>query len=52
MPKALIKLGAGRMADEILGSVNARPTVLQSSGYSFSDRDVAEVLRAGLNAED
>jgi len=52
VPKALIKLGAGRMADEILGSVNARPTVLQSSGYSFSDRDVAEVLRAGLNAED
>jgi len=48
VPKALIKVGAGRMADEILGSVNARPTVLQSSGYSFRDRDVAEVLRAGL----
>lgn len=48
VPKALIKVGAGRMADEILGSMNARPVVLQSSGYSFTDRDVAEVLRAGL----
>ena len=48
VPKALIKVGAGRMADEILGSVNARPAVLQASGYSFQDRNVAEILRAGL----
>lgn len=50
VPKALIKLGAGRMADEILGSMNARPAILESSGYTFQDRDVAEVLRAGLSA--
>ena len=49
VPKAAIKVGAGRMADEILGSVNARPTVLEGSGYVFEDRDVADVLRAGLN---
>ncbi len=49
VPKAVIKVGAGRMADEILGSVNARPTVLEGSGYVFEDRDVADVLRAGLN---
>ena len=52
VPKALIRVGAGRMADEILGSVNARPAVLQSAGYSFSDRNVAEVLRAGLSSDD
>jgi hypothetical protein len=47
-PKALVKLGAGRMADEILGSVNARPAALEATGYEFRDRDVADVLRAGL----
>ena len=51
VPKALIKVGAGRMADEILGSVNARPAVLEASGYTFQDRNVAEVLRAGLSAQ-
>lgn len=48
VPQALIKVGAGRMADEILGSVNARPAVLEAAGYTFQDRDVADVLRTGL----
>lgn len=51
VPKALIKVGAGRMADEILGSVNARPAALEAAGYAFQDRNVAEVLRAGLSAQ-
>lgn len=51
VPSALIKLGAGRMADEILGSMNARPAVLEAAGYTFKDRNVAEVLRAGLSAQ-
>ena len=51
VPSALIRVGAGKMADEILGSMNARPTVLEGSGYTFQDRDVAEVLRAGLTAQ-
>ena len=46
------QVGAGRMADEILGSMNARPAVLEASGYAFQDRDVAEVLRAGLTRTD
>ena len=50
VPAALIKVGAGRMSDEILGSMNARPTALEASGYTFRDRDVAEVLRAGLGS--
>jgi hypothetical protein len=32
----------------VLGSVNARPTVLEDSDYRFSDRTVHEVLRAAL----
>jgi uncharacterized protein len=50
VPKPLIKVGAGRMADEILGSVNARTEVLEQAGYAFKDRNVAEILRAGLSA--
>ena len=48
-PKALIRLGAGRLASELLGSVNARPVALEAAGYEFRDRDVADVLRAGLS---
>ena len=51
VPSALIKVGGGRMADEILASVNARPAALEASGYTFQDRNVAEVLRAGLSAQ-
>jgi uncharacterized protein (TIGR01777 family) len=51
-PKALIRLGAGRMADELLGSVNARPAALEAVGYEFRDRDVSDVLRAGLASAD
>ncbi len=50
VPGRLIRLGAGRMSDELLGSVNARPVVLESAGYEFRDRNVAEVLRAGLSS--
>jgi len=50
-PKALLKVGAGRMAPEILGSVNARPAALEAAGYDFQDRDAADVLRAGLSAQ-
>jgi uncharacterized protein (TIGR01777 family) len=49
VPKRLVKLGAGRMAGELLGSINARPAALEAAGYEFLDRNVAEVLRAGLN---
>ena len=51
VPKSVIKIAGGRMADEVLGSVNARPAVLEASGYAFKDRNVAEVLRAGLSAQ-
>ena len=51
-PKSLVKLGAGRMASEILSSINARPAALEAAGYTFRDRNVAEVLRSGLASLD
>lgn len=48
VPKTVVKVATGRMADEILGSVNARPAALEAAGYEFQDRDVDDVLRAGL----
>ena len=48
VPRFAIEAGAGPMAPEVLGSVNARPTVLEDADYRFSDRTVHEVLRAAL----
>ena len=47
-PAAVLKLAAGRMAPELLGSVNARPAALERAGYDFQDVDVREVLSAAL----
>ncbi len=47
-PKAVLKVGAGQMANELLGSVNARPAALESAGHEFRDRDVRAVLAAAL----
>jgi uncharacterized protein (TIGR01777 family) len=47
-PAAVLKVAAGRMAPEILGSVNARPAALERAGYDFEDEDVTAVLAAGL----
>jgi len=48
VPKAALRLGAGKMAPELLGSLNVRPAALIESGYEFHDRDVDAVLAAGL----
>lgn len=48
VPKAALRLGAGKMAPELLGSLNVRPEALIASGYEFQDRDVTAVLEAGL----
>jgi NAD dependent epimerase/dehydratase family enzyme len=49
VPSFAIRLGAGRLAPEALGSLNLRPTVLEGAGYQFRDRTVHEVVRAGLS---
>jgi uncharacterized protein (TIGR01777 family) len=48
VPSPLLKLGAGRMAPELLGSLNVRPAALEASGYLFRDREVHSVLRSAL----
>lgn len=48
VPAPAVRLAAGAMAPEVLGSVNARPQALLSSGYAFHDRDVRDVVAAAL----
>jgi uncharacterized protein (TIGR01777 family) len=48
VPRAVLKVAAGRMAPEVLGSLNVVPAALEASGYAFHDRDVLAVVRAGL----
>jgi uncharacterized protein len=52
VPAPLVKLAAGRMAPEVLGSTRALPAALLDSGYEFSDIDVRDVIATGLNATD
>lgn len=47
-PAFAIRVGAGPVSGEVLGSINLRPTVLEATGYSFRDRTVHEVVRTGL----
>jgi uncharacterized protein (TIGR01777 family) len=48
VPGAALRLGAGRLSPELLGSVDARPEVLTASGYEFLDPDVRAVLTTAL----
>ncbi|HEX4471428.1 MAG TPA: TIGR01777 family oxidoreductase [Nocardioides sp.] len=48
VPSAAIKLGAGPLAPELLGSVNLLPQALVDTGYEFRDHDVTDVVAAGL----
>jgi uncharacterized protein (TIGR01777 family) len=49
VPKTVLRLAAGRMAPEVLGSLNVVPAALEACGYQFGDRDVRAVVRAGLS---
>ena len=48
VPSPLLTLGAGKMAPELLGSLNVRPAALEAADYAFQDRDVTAVLATGL----
>lgn len=48
VPALAIRIGAGPLAPELLGSVNLVPRALVDAGFEFSDRDVTDVLAAGL----
>ncbi|MCD6641191.1 MAG: TIGR01777 family oxidoreductase [Nocardioides sp.] len=47
-PAGVLRVAAGPLAPEILGSVNAQPAALERAGYDFRDQDVTEVLAAAL----
>lgn len=48
-PGAVLKVAAGQLAPELLGSVNTRPAALLERGYTFADPDVRAVLGAALD---
>lgn len=51
-PSPVLRVAAGEMGPELLGSVNARPAALLASGYEFRDPDVTEVVSSGLARRD
>ncbi|MCM0619538.1 TIGR01777 family oxidoreductase [Nocardioides bruguierae] len=51
-PAPVMKVAAGRLAPELLGSLNLRPAALEALGFTHRDPDVAAVLAAGLAAAD
>jgi uncharacterized protein (TIGR01777 family) len=51
-PGLLLRGALGPAAPELLRSLDLRPQVLLEAGYRFHDRDVAEVLRAGVEQLD
>jgi hypothetical protein len=48
VPATAIRIGAGPLASEVLGSMNLVPKALQDAGFEFRDRDVTDVLASGL----
>ncbi len=49
VPAAVLRPAAGKMANELLGSVNPVPAALHAEGFTFADPDVRAVLREGLH---
>ena len=49
VPAPVIKVAAGRVSSELLGSMNTRPQALLDLGYEFQDPDVSSVLASGLS---
>jgi uncharacterized protein (TIGR01777 family) len=46
VPGPVLKVAAGQMAPELLGSLNIRPVAIEALGYRFEDRHVDDVLVA------
>jgi len=43
-PAPVLRLAAGRMAPELLGSIRAVPQALADAGFEFADPTVVEIL--------
>ena len=50
VPGPMLRVAAGQMAPELLGSLNVRPAALAGVGFEFLDPDVGAVLTTGLAA--
>jgi uncharacterized protein (TIGR01777 family) len=48
VPAPLVRIGAGPLAAEVLGSVNLVPQALVDAGFEFRDQDVTAVIASGL----
>jgi uncharacterized protein len=48
VPAFAIRIGAGDLSEELLGSVNLVPQALLDSGFEFRDHDADAVIAAGL----
>ncbi len=46
VPATVLRVAAGAMAPELLGSLNTSPSALIAAGYRFRDADIAAVLDA------
>ncbi len=51
VPSPAIRVAAGRMADEVLGSLDVRPAALLDLGFTFADEDVDAILATGLRPD-
>lgn len=49
-PSPVLRLAAGEMAPELLGSLNLRPQALLDLGHAFADETVEAVLETGLTS--
>jgi NAD dependent epimerase/dehydratase family enzyme len=47
-PTPVLKVALGKMAPDLLGSMDIRPEALEKAGYGFADRDVDAVLARAL----
>jgi NAD dependent epimerase/dehydratase family enzyme len=46
----VIDRAAGRLANELLGSVRSEPAALVAAGFTFQDEDVRDVIAAALTS--
>lgn len=49
-PAPLVRVAAGPIHPELLGSMRVVPAALLDLGYEFGDRDVDDVVRTGLRS--
>ena len=50
-PTFVLETAAGRLANELLGSVRSEPAALVAAGFAFQDEDVRDVLAAASRAD-